>query len=151
MRGVAWSAAGDEVERGRAGPPLFPTPLPPLFPPLSLLTFSPRIPLLSPVPPPTEGPWWGYPMLVLGAVCPFLEPFCGHLSPKVDKSSKNGFWLRYRRALRGSSAALHPSPPCAHPSLPFLPVPTPQLPNPMPQSFNPKRLLLLITLEPRVE
>ena len=34
---------------------------------------------------PTEGPWWGYPMLVLGAVCSCLEPFCGHLSPKVDK------------------------------------------------------------------
>ena len=33
----------------------------------------------------TEGPWWGYPMLILGAVCSFLEPFCGHLSPKVDK------------------------------------------------------------------
>ena len=33
----------------------------------------------------TEGPTWGHPMLVLGAVCSFLEPFCGHLSPKLDK------------------------------------------------------------------
>ena len=33
----------------------------------------------------TEGPSWGYPMLVLGTVCSFSEPLCGHLSPKVDK------------------------------------------------------------------
>ena len=33
----------------------------------------------------TEGPSWGYPMAVLGAVFPSLEPFCGHLSPKVDE------------------------------------------------------------------
>ena len=39
-------------------------------------------------PPPTEGPAWGYPMLVLGAVCSFLEPFCGNLSPKIDKVSE---------------------------------------------------------------
>ena len=30
----------------------------------------------------TEGPSWGHPMPVLGALCPFLEPFCGQLSPK---------------------------------------------------------------------
>ena len=24
----------------------------------------------------TEGPSWGYPVHILGAVCPFLEPFC---------------------------------------------------------------------------
>ena len=36
---------------------------------------------------PTEGPTWGHPMLVLGAICSFLEPFCGHLSPKLDKVS----------------------------------------------------------------
>ena len=30
---------------------------------------------------------WGYPKLVLGAVCSFLEPFCGRLSPKIDKVS----------------------------------------------------------------
>ena len=34
-----------------------------------------------------EGPTWGHPMLVLGAVCSFLEQFCGHLSPKLDKVS----------------------------------------------------------------
>ena len=33
----------------------------------------------------TEGPMWGHPMPVLGALSPFLEPFCGHLSPKLDK------------------------------------------------------------------
>ena len=27
-------------------------------------------------------------MLVLGALCSFLEPFCGHLSPKIDKVSE---------------------------------------------------------------
>ena len=37
----------------------------------------------------TEGPSWGYPMLVLGTVCSFLEPFRGHLSPKVIKIFKN--------------------------------------------------------------
>ena len=42
----------------------------------------------------TEGPWWGHPMLVLGALCSFLEPFCGHLSPKIDKVSEEST-LRY--------------------------------------------------------
>ena len=36
----------------------------------------------------TEGPSWGYPVLVLGAVCPFLEPFCGELLSKVDRPGK---------------------------------------------------------------
>ena len=35
----------------------------------------------------TEGRMWGHPMPVLGALSPFLEPFCGHLSPKLDKVS----------------------------------------------------------------
>ena len=35
----------------------------------------------------TEDPMWGHPMPVLGALSPFLEPFCGHLSPKLDKVS----------------------------------------------------------------
>jgi len=43
---------------------------------------------------PTEGSSWGYPMIVLGAVCSFLEPFCEHLSPKIDKVSKE-LTLRY--------------------------------------------------------
>ena len=33
-------------------------------------------------------------MLVLGALCSFLEPFCGHLSPKIDKASEE-LTLRY--------------------------------------------------------
>ena len=33
----------------------------------------------------TKGPMWGYPRPVLGAVDPFLEPFCGYLSLKVDE------------------------------------------------------------------
>ena len=34
---------------------------------------------------PTEGPSWWYPRPVLGAIDPYLEPFCGHLSPKVEE------------------------------------------------------------------
>ena len=37
---------------------------------------------------------WGHPMLVLGALCSFLEPFCGHSSPKIDKVSEE-LTLRY--------------------------------------------------------
>ena len=37
---------------------------------------------------------WGHPMLVLGALCSFLEPFRGHLSPKIDKVSEE-LTLRY--------------------------------------------------------
>ena len=33
----------------------------------------------------TEGPSWRDPKPVLGALSPFLEPFCGYLSPRVDK------------------------------------------------------------------
>ena len=33
----------------------------------------------------TEDPSWGYPRPVLGAIDPYLEPFCGHLSPKVHE------------------------------------------------------------------
>jgi hypothetical protein len=33
-------------------------------------------------------------MLVLGAVRSFLEPFCGHLLPKIDKVSEE-LTLRY--------------------------------------------------------
>ena len=32
-----------------------------------------------------EGPSWGYPVLVLGAISSFLEPFRGSVSPKVDE------------------------------------------------------------------
>ena len=38
---------------------------------------------------PTEGPSWGYPVLVLGAVSFFLEPFCGKSLSKIDKSDVN--------------------------------------------------------------
>ena len=37
---------------------------------------------------------WGYPVPVLGAISPFLEPSRGHLSPKVDKVYRN-LTLRY--------------------------------------------------------
>ena len=37
---------------------------------------------------------WGHPMPVLGALSPFLEPFCGHVSPKLDKVSEE-LTLRY--------------------------------------------------------
>ena len=33
----------------------------------------------------TEDPMWGHPRPVLGALSPFLEPFRGHLMPKVDE------------------------------------------------------------------
>ena len=42
----------------------------------------------------TRGPSWGHPVPVLGAVFPFLEPFCGHLSPKIDNASEKST-LRY--------------------------------------------------------
>ena len=42
----------------------------------------------------TKGPMWGYPRFVLGAIGSFLEPFCGHLSPKIDKVSEE-LTLRY--------------------------------------------------------
>ena len=47
-----------------------------------------------PAPSATKGPMWGHPMLVLGALCSFLEPFCGHLSPKIDKVCEE-LTLRY--------------------------------------------------------
>ena len=47
----------------------------------------PRLPLHAASEHTTEGPTWGHPMLVLRAVCSFLEPFCGQLSPKLDKVS----------------------------------------------------------------
>jgi hypothetical protein len=43
---------------------------------------------------PTRGPSWGHPMVVLGASRSFLEPFCGHLLPTIDKFSED-FTLRY--------------------------------------------------------
>ena len=49
---------------------------------------------------------WGYPVFVLGAISSFLEPFCGHLSPKLDKlCSKLTFEIPPRRALRGHLVA----------------------------------------------
>jgi len=48
---------------------------------------------------------WGYPRCGLGAVGAVLEPFCGHLSPKIDKVSwKLTFEIPPRRTLGG-----HPS------------------------------------------
>ena len=37
---------------------------------------------------PTKGPMWGYPVPVLGAISPFLEPFRGRLSPNIDNVSE---------------------------------------------------------------
>ena len=42
----------------------------------------------------TRGPSWGHPMVVLGTIRSFLEPFCGHLLPKIDKVSEE-LTLRY--------------------------------------------------------
>jgi hypothetical protein len=42
----------------------------------------------------TQTPMWGYPVFVLGAVCSFLEPFRGHLSPNIDNVSEK-LTLRY--------------------------------------------------------
>ena len=54
----------------------------------------------------TRGPSWGHLLVVLGAILSFLEPFCGHLLPKVDKfSCKQTFEILIRRALRGSTPA----------------------------------------------
>ena len=50
----------------------------------------------------TKGRMWGYPVFVLGAVCSFLEPFRGHLSPNIDNvSEKLTFEIPPRRALGG--------------------------------------------------
>jgi len=43
----------------------------------------------STVPRSTEGPSWRHPVLVLGAVSSFLEPFCGELLSNVDKPVDN--------------------------------------------------------------
>ena len=52
----------------------------------------------------TEGPSWGHSRVVLGAIGSFLEPFCGYLSPKIDKVSEElTFDIPPRRALRGLS------------------------------------------------
>ena len=52
---------------------------------------------------PIRGPSWGHPMLVLGALGSFLEPFCGQTLPKVDKlCSKLTFEIPPRRALGGT-------------------------------------------------
>ena len=63
----------------------------------------------------TRGPSWGHPMVVLGTIRSFLEPFCGHLSPKNDKVSEE-LTLRYSHEgpcvgaiLRAESTSLQPS------------------------------------------
>ena len=54
---------------------------------------------------PTEGPLWGHSRCGLGAVGAVLEPFCGHLSPKIDKVYwKLTFEVPTQRALGGTSA-----------------------------------------------
>ena len=58
----------------------------------------------------TKGRMWGYPRLVLGALGSLLEPFCGHLLPKVDRlCSKLTFEIPLRRALRGTPRSISES------------------------------------------
>jgi len=52
----------------------------------------------------------GYPDFELRAVNSFLEPFCGRSSPKLSKSSKLDFWLRFE----GPSVAYVNDPPAAN-------------------------------------
>ena len=53
-----------------------------------MLRIKGKIMLRTPdAPVPTRGPSWGHPRVVLGTIGAFLEPFCGHLSPKNDKVS----------------------------------------------------------------
>ena len=42
----------------------------------------------------TKGPSWGHSKVVLGAIRSLLEPFYGHLAPKIDKVSEE-LTLRY--------------------------------------------------------
>jgi len=44
---------------------------------------------------------------VLGAVCPFLEPFWDELLSKVDKPGKTDFEIPPRRTLRKSRTCFH--------------------------------------------
>ena len=56
--------------------------------------------------PPQKALRGGIPGVVLGAIRPFLDPFYGHLSPKIDKVSwKLTFEIPPRRALCGVEAA----------------------------------------------
>ena len=52
----------------------------------------------------TRGPSWGHPMVVLGTTRSFLEPFGGHLSPKIDKVSEE---LTLRYPLEGPCVVQH--------------------------------------------
>ena len=36
---------------------------------------------------PMRGPSWGHPRVNLETIGSFLEPFCGHISPNIDKVS----------------------------------------------------------------
>ena len=79
---------------------------------------------------PTKGPMWGYPRFVLGAIGSFLEPFCGHLSPKLDKVSEE-LTLRYPH--KGPWVVQLPShPPYVVAAVPFSvrPVTTPVMEGP---------------------
>ena len=54
----------------------------------------------------TRDPSWGHPRCGLGAVGAVLEPFRGHLSPKIDKvSCKLTFEIPPRRTLGGGAAS----------------------------------------------
>jgi hypothetical protein len=51
---------------------------------------------------------WGYPVFVLGAISSFLEPFRGHLSPKIDKVSE-ALTVRYHHEEPWVAYTLHPT------------------------------------------
>ena len=68
----------------------------------------------------TEGPSWGHSKVVLGAIRSFVEPFCGRLSPKIDKvSKKNDFEIPSRRALGGPIKLFDLSPDLTPSAFPF--------------------------------
>jgi hypothetical protein len=48
----------------------------------------------------TQGPLRVFPEVVLGDMGSFLEPLCGHLSPKVDNIFQSSLLIEVRRALR---------------------------------------------------
>ena len=81
----------------------------------------------------TEGSSWGHPRCGLGAIGAVLEPFCGHLSPKIDKvSCKSTFEIPPRRTLGGLyPCSLLPAPySLFSPPYSFLPTPYSLLPTP---------------------
>ena len=85
---------------------------------------------------------WGYPVFVLGAISSFLEPFRGHLSPKIDTVSEE-LTLKYPHEepwvvhLAGHTAvSKNPKPSTLNPQ-PSTLNPQPSTLNPQPSTLNP--------------